>query len=128
MKKIMLTTILLLTFSISFAQKHIEKYYVGGLLYCKYTYYLNKEHVEGSYIEVTNTQRYNGMKYYSCSTCRYLNHYNVGVYSFAEIEGEKSFTLYVRDIDKERCILVFQDEKKNEENTEIYYARRKVVK
>ena len=128
MKKIMLITILLLTVSISFAQKNIEKYYVGGLLYCKYTYYLNKEHVEGSYIEVTNTQRYNGMKYYSCSTCRYLNHYNVGVYSFAEIEGEKSFTLYVRDIDKERCILVFQDEKKNEENTEIYYARRKVVK
>jgi hypothetical protein len=128
MKKIILTTILLLAVGMLFAQKKTVNYYVGGLLYCKYTYFLNNERVQESFLEVTNTQNYNGKNYLSCATCRYQNDYEVDIMTFEDYETGKSFTLYIRDIDKQTCILVFQDAEKNNDKIEIYYAKPQTVK
>lgn len=123
MKKIKLIILLTFLTSISYAQKKVVNYYVGGILYCKYTYFINKEHSEGAYLEVTNTQNYNSKKYFSCSTCRYQNDYKVDVMTFEDTETGKSFTLYIRDIDNKTCILIFQNPEKNEEKMEVYYAK-----
>lgn len=122
--------IILMTFFsfTSFAQKKVINYYVGGLLYCKYTYFMNNEHSEASYLEVTNTQNYNSKKYYSCATCRYQNEYKVDVLTFEDTETGKNFTLYIRDIDKQTCILIFQDSNKSEDKMEVYYARQSTLK
>jgi hypothetical protein len=123
MKKIKLIIVLSFLTSISLAQKKVINFYVGGLLYCKYTYFINNEHSEGAYLEVTNTQNYNSKKYFSCATCRYQNDYKVDVMSFEDTETGKTFTLYVRDIDKQTCILIFQNAEKNEDKMEVYYAK-----
>ncbi len=123
MKKIKLFIILTFLTSLSFAQKKVVNYYVGGLLYCKYTYFVNNEHSEGSYLEVTNTQNYNSKKYFSCATCRYQNDYKVNVMTFEDTETGKNFTLFIRDIDKQTSILIFQNAEKDEEKIEVYYAK-----
>lgn len=124
MKKVKLIFILTFLSFATFGQKKVVNYYVGGLLYCKYTYFMNKEHSEASYLEVTNTQNYNSKKYYSCASCRYQNEYNVDVMTFEDLETEKGFTLYIREIDKQTCILIFQDSEKNEDKMEVYYAKQ----
>jgi hypothetical protein len=125
-------TLLLTIFSLNiFAQqheKHVINYYVGGLLYCKYTYYLDSEVTMESYLEVTNTQNYNGKNYFSCRTCRYQNDYKVDVLTFEDTITGKNFTLYIRDIDKQTCILLFQDAEKSEDKMELYYAKQSTLK
>jgi hypothetical protein len=124
MKKAKLIILMTFLSFATFAQKKVVNYYVGGLLYCKYTYFMNNEHSEGSYLEVTNTQNYNSKKYFSCATCRYQNEYKVDVMTFEDSETGKNFTLYIRDIDNKTCILIFQDAEKNEDKMEVYYAKQ----
>ncbi len=131
MKNQILTIFLIISSLNIFAQqqeKHVINYYVGGLLYCKYTYYLDPEHTLESYLEVTNTQNYNGKNYLSCRTCRYQNEYKVNVLTFADTNTGRNFTLYIRDIDKQTCILIFQDSEKNEDKMEVYYAKQSTIK
>ena len=128
MKTYKLIILMTLASFTTFAQKKIVNYYVGGLLYCKYTYFINNERTEGSYLEVTNTQNYNSKKYYSCATCRYQNEYKVDVMQFENTETGKNITLYIRDIDKQTCILIFQDAEKSEDKLEVYYATKSIIK
>ena len=124
MKKAKLIILMTFLSFATFAQKKVVNYYVGGLLYCKYTCFIDSVHSQESYLEVTNTQNYNSKKYASCSGCRYQNEYGVSVMSFEDRETHKNFTLYIREINDQTCILIFQDTEKNDQKIEVYYAKQ----
>lgn len=105
------------------AQKKVARYYVGGKLYCTHTYFINKERSETSYLNVTNTQNYKYAKYESCATCRFDNNYGVSVLSFDKGNSGKGLTLYIRYIDKQNCILVFNSSDHDDNKIEIYAAK-----
>jgi hypothetical protein len=75
------------------------------------------------YIEVTNTQNFNGKNYISCRGCCYSNKYKIFEIEFEDSITNKHFTLTIREIDNENCILIFQDETKNIEKMEVYLAK-----
>lgn len=123
MRKIYFISLLSILSLTLFAQKKVARYYVGGKLYCTHTYYINNERSETSYLNVTNTQNYKGSKYTSCATCRYDNNYGVTVMSFQNQNLDNAFSLYIRYVDKQNCILVFKTTDDDDNKIEIYAAK-----
>ena len=74
-------------------------------------------------MNVTNTQNYKGSKYTSCATCRYDNKYGVTVMSFQNQNSDNVFSLYIRYVDKQNCILVFKTADSDDDKIEIYAAK-----
>jgi hypothetical protein len=127
MRKIYFILFLSITSLTLFAQKKVARYYVGGKLYCTHTYYINSERSETSYLNVTNTQNYKGSKYTSCATCRYDNKYGVTVMSFQNQNSDNVFSLYIRYVDKQNCILVFKTTDNDDDKIEIYTAKEVIT-
>ena len=123
MRKIYFILFLSITSLTLLAQKKVARYYVGGILYCTHTYFINNERSETSYLNVSNTQNYKGSKYTSCATCRYDNKYGVTVMNFQDQNFDNVFNLYIRHIDKQNCILVFKSVDNDDDKMEIYAAK-----
>ena len=123
MRKLILFLLLsLITININ-AQKKGARYYVGGLLYCTHTYFINNVRSETSFMKVAETKNYKGSDYSSCATCRYTNESGVSIYSFQDKIYNSAFKLYISYIDKQNCVLVFQSENMNDDKAEIYLAK-----
>ena len=123
MKKVYVLLFILLFSHTVFAQKKVARYYVGGKLYCTHTFFINNEQSEMSYLDVASTQNYKGSNYTSCATCRYENKYGVTVMTFQNEKYNNVFNLYIRYIDKENCILVFNTSDNDDEKIEVYLAK-----
>ncbi|MFM2192018.1 MAG: hypothetical protein RLZZ118_975 [Bacteroidota bacterium] len=104
---------------------HINKYYVGGKLYGKFTYFIDPDFQMESYLEISNTQNYNSKNYFSCSGCGWQNNYKVNIQTFEDTKTHKNITLITRYISNSSCILIFQNENKDEDKLEVYLAEIK---
>ena len=123
MRRLLLISFLFIVNVNIYAQKKVARYYVGGLLYCRQTYFINNERSETSFLNVNNTQNYKGSNYSSCASCRYHNNYGVDVMNFQDKNFNNAFTMCIRYIDKQNCILIFQTPNNDADKMEVYLAK-----